>query len=785
MKWNKLVSALMSFAITVSVFYGLIAFQTESVKASTLVSRVVVNGEGKGYLEVDGEPFFMGHVQNCGTQQLLSTTPYNVFPTPLPTSWLENSFEKTQMLGFKTISIILKWRDFEPTSPGVYDWDIIDQYVDWANEYDLRIDFAWFGSNSGGGTRLPGGDQGFAYNVPEYLHDREKYFGASLFPQLNAPYIVNGGPHDADAQYLDDMEYNAILNLFNHLAEYDTNHRTILFQAFNEPDFHPTWSTDLTNHLARIDNLAKAVKDSDYVVATRVNLATVGTGYDQDVVDLPHVDFVGHDPYTTSVSTIEDYITANISPLPYIAENAASFDNTTSLALTAITNGGYYDLWPLNDHWGAWGMNDYNGADTFVNWTLGVTPLWSFAGTDMKNLNFAMNKIDNLITLAPPSRMLGFNIGTDTPAGTYDSGIQTLGDYGIGFETTDGSVGLALREDTNVYLLSDTDNPRPLNLAYGKTAAMSTSSLSGHGADQAIDGAPWTYAQSDNNSPWSLTIDLGSSTSFNRVEFVPDITNYLTDYKVETSTDNVNWTQQGEAIGSLALTRVYDFPAVNARYVRIHGYGVEGGDTGYGHAIRDVRVYNTNVKNNSTVTFTTDQKPLAVTVGYMDNGVWVREGKRSFTDNGDGTYSIAYNTQEVLRVQFPIYYKIKNRQTGGYLHIENSTGKVEAGAINPGWWSAQWGLEYVDGIYIMLKNRQTGEYIHIEDNLGYAQYAAVLPDQWSAQWKLETVSGTYQTINNRWKSNQYLHLENNLGYAESTTTVPGWWSEQWALELVP
>lgn len=44
----------------------------------------------------------------------------------------------------------------------------------------------------------------------------------------------------------------------------------------------------------------------------------------------------------------------------------------------------------------------------------------------------------------------------------------------------------------------------------------------------------------------------------------------------------------------------------------------------------------------------------------------------------------------VIPVTVPVYYKIKNRNTGEYIHIENKTGKAQVSNLGaPGWWSAQ------------------------------------------------------------------------------------------------
>jgi len=71
----------------------------------------------------------------------------------------------------------------------------------------------------------------------------------------------------------------------------------------------------------------------------------------------------------------------------------------------------------------------------------------------------------------------------------------------------------------------------------------------------------------------------------------------------------------------------------------------------------------------------------------------------------------------VIPVTAPIYYKIKNRNTGEYIHIENKTGKAEVSNLGaPGWWSAQWALENSGDGYTLFRNHNTGQYMNIQNN---------------------------------------------------------------------
>lgn len=90
------------------------------------------------------------------------------------------------------------------------------------------------------------------------------------------------------------------------------------------------------------------------------------------------------------------------------------------------------------------------------------------------------------------------------------------------------------------------------------------------------------------------------------------------------------------------------------------------------------------------------------------------------------------------------FYRIKSAKAKNeYLHMEY--GRVESGPILTGWWSSQWILEAYDnnpppatwdlGKIYRIKNRWTGQYLHVE--YGTLQAGNVPTSWWSTRWKIE------------------------------------------------
>lgn len=121
------------------------------------------------------------------------------------------------------------------------------------------------------------------------------------------------------------------------------------------------------------------------------------------------------------------------------------------------------------------------------------------------------------------------------------------------------------------------------------------------------------------------------------------------------------------------------------------------------------------------------------------------------------------------------FYQFQNRwKSNEFIHVQEPN--PSAGAIQPGWWSAQWILEPVDGYY-QIKNRWRNEFLHIQN--GPVECSPIQPGWWSAQWALEPVAGTsFYRIRNRWKPE--IALNNQQGYLEAGPIELGWWSAQWA-----
>lgn len=488
------VAAMAAIAMTMPI--GAFAAENGSTHAQEqesrrVVSRVARKDNGEYYLEVDGRPYLYSFAQNMGTWERMghqeefkedSGSSRAGYPTRhLDLGFSENAYEKTANLNYATISQALLWRDVE-VRPGEYDFTVLDAYMNWARKYGLKIDLAWFGSACQSGSRIPtyssawNGkehktvDIGYQYTAPSwYVQDEDG-------DPIGDYYDITGGKGKVDyplittgpkAEKMKQAEIATMKAIFAHLAQTDPDGTVISIQLENEANNNPHFKD---RYIDWINELGKAVKESDYSIATRVNYS--GSGYPVNVNDYAYIDFAGPDPYSTSVSRMKEIIAGGkrYSTLGHIAENSGDYANLTSLETAAFAAGGGYGTWEIDNWFCDGGGGHFNGPhalysnleqsdihsqEMYYDWKLGEIPTMTEQAKELQRYNPGLNAIGQILAGATASDRAGFNVDQDDPQTEY-SAMKTIGRYRLGFHTTDGAVGIAATDGRNLYVTSDT-----------------------------------------------------------------------------------------------------------------------------------------------------------------------------------------------------------------------------------------------------------------------------------------------------------------------------------------
>jgi hypothetical protein len=393
----------------------------QAATAKVTVSKVVRNAGGKYYIEVDGKPFLYNSVQSW-------------FP---PEKDYSLYIQKAAEVNYKCFTFWLYWRHLEPAE-GKRNWAELDEVIDLANKYDVRLDVVWAGTNFCGHL-----DPRFA---PDWLLKNHK---AYHLKDANDKCVVADGfdmgkccAADPSDKKLLSLEKKLIVDMLQHLKAYDKNHRVIAIQIENEANLN-NWPGGKDSILAYIDALGQVVKKSDYELVTRVNL--VGKAMDIEVDRLQYIDGHGPDPYDEHVSVTRSILNSNDNTkFKYIAENAA-YGNSTSLIVTALANGGFYNIYRLDydSVWNKPGVYDKN----FKCWETTYK---------IRNLNKGLNKMASLIAQSPKGKMIEFNTEADYPSASYKA-TKTLCKASIGFESKNGNkpVGIVVENDNKFYCAAD------------------------------------------------------------------------------------------------------------------------------------------------------------------------------------------------------------------------------------------------------------------------------------------------------------------------------------------
>ncbi len=133
-----------------------------------------------------------------------------------------------------------------------------------------------------------------------------------------------------------------------------------------------------------------------------------------------------------------------------------------------------------------------------------------------------------------------------------------------------------------------------VNLALNKAVtASSVESGTAFTAGNAVDGSNSTRWASDYSDPQWLSIDLGQTTTFNKIVLNWEAA-YASGYKIQTSADGANWSDVYTNTSGDGGEDQISISSTSARYVRMYGTARA---TGYGYSLWKFSIYNVTSSN--------------------------------------------------------------------------------------------------------------------------------------------------------------------------------------------
>ncbi|WP_430811875.1 MULTISPECIES: DUF4978 domain-containing protein [unclassified Carboxylicivirga] len=388
-----------------------------------LVSQLVTNELGKTYLEVEGEPFFYNGVQAWLPQD----GNYEVF------------MQKAHEVGYQIFTFWFPWRSIE-ANKGEYNWTVLNDMIEMAEKYDMRLDIVWGGSNFCGGL-----DKRFA---PDFIMDNPDFAVKDEYGRIKYVKKFDMGlcpVADYSSQKLLAIEQETVKAFMDYLLKRDTTNRVVFFQVENEVNLFDFSLQDKKVVLDYCDRIGQVVKEAPYRIATRMNLA--GKSYEPLIDSLQFIDCQGVDIYTDEIEILDRSINYK-TRMPHVAENAA-YDNSSTLMARAFAQGGFYNIYRL-DYDYVWKKPGVYGDD------------WIYLPQtfDIGMLNKGLNKIAAQVAQASPELMVTFNTETKMPQAKYEV-FKILGNHEIGYRSSakwnEEGIGFTLLYDNKLYVVSDND----------------------------------------------------------------------------------------------------------------------------------------------------------------------------------------------------------------------------------------------------------------------------------------------------------------------------------------
>jgi hypothetical protein len=355
----------------------------------------------------------------------------------------------------------------------------VEKILELANKYNLKIELLWFSTYMCGDS--------FSYLVPTYIlakPDKRLYRNdeGSFWDYYGYQYSLI-----LDDNWILERESNVVKKLMDDIGEWDLahgkQHPVISVQVHNEPDCFARWRFDQKKiaykdgrpftksdawkmTLNALNAIGNAIKSSNYVVVTRVNLVTtnglnnfpeVPTANPIDVFNLEGIDFISYDPYVNSINTIKTNTLAFrslINNYPLIAENKGTYENTASLILSAVALGSGYNIYDLST------------SKFFIDHTTDPANIDHGIYTyDLKEKSYTESVhmiLKGLVAAYPDvaktksEDFAAFNVKTQTPAIQCVENINTS-KIAIKFSTVNGALAFCIAMD-NYALIYATNN---------------------------------------------------------------------------------------------------------------------------------------------------------------------------------------------------------------------------------------------------------------------------------------------------------------------------------------
>lgn len=375
-----------------------------------------------------------------------------------------------------------------------YDWSYLDKIISYAEEAGIKLEVLWFGTETCSlsiDMRVP--FYVFHNYQKSMVNDTKPFLEKASTPSTTGVYRYLMCKNDFE---LREKEHEVVKAMFDHIAQYNEKtggQKTVIgCEVANEPAVGMVHGNAIWENGKRIqhcmcencknlkkqmglddqgfrdwtmwgytENIALAVKESDYPVWTRVNNfnATDAEGVEYNewkrATTGTHVDFIGVDPYFLKDSKTYMYemghksLYSRGSNLPMVMEYYGKSSDSVKMTLAALSGGSYYNIYDLgsSDNWGTYD----NGPDNTP------VPHGSYV-EEIRNMNHMLNKIAYDLATKKPDEAGGTKLkyfnGQSKNETTNET--KTIRNISVNYQNQSNGVGIAVEKSSREIALEST-----------------------------------------------------------------------------------------------------------------------------------------------------------------------------------------------------------------------------------------------------------------------------------------------------------------------------------------
>lgn len=431
-----------------------------AANAASPISYIDTSGE-KIKMIVDGQPFFYNATQ-ISFDRFINDNGFSY-------NDMANYFQSIANDGFTTVSVQFQWKNIE-TYWDVFYWNDLNKAIDLCQQYGLKMEIIWFGSDGCG-----------SYNCgPAYTFENYEYVCNSS----GVPIVSSEGYRKLDLTDSDLLERESyvIKTMMDHIATYINNQSyenvVVGIQVMNEPTvvMFENWqvltdrsysstansrytgggytSADKFNSdvlLYYANGLSQAVKTSNYPVWTRMNgcsreknyfLEAIKTNETMRASGGTYLDFIGNDPYYNNINDI--YNECNNVDWNYgknlfmIMENGGTQPNSAQMLINTLAGNSRYNIWEYCASVDDWNYTYENLYTTNFS-TRQITPRSHVQSVRSTNHMLNKNWYDLATLYAGGDYLKFFN---RTFSSNFNSN-STVGGISVNYTTNNGGAGIA------------------------------------------------------------------------------------------------------------------------------------------------------------------------------------------------------------------------------------------------------------------------------------------------------------------------------------------------------